>query len=650
MKTQLRRSVAFLMTIILCVGLFVNLTPLAREGEVNYVYVGNYIKNWGVRDVVCTFLSPNAEAFYRENDITLDRLMSLNGSENITSVPSSELYKKLKDLMVSNHKHQTNYQETRPMYQYTDCQNSGLTGDAISSFYSGKEIGPAWDSGKTWNREHVWPNSKGLAGNDENDIMMLRPTSVSENSSRGNKAFGESSGYYNPNKTSNGAHNLHGDVARIVLYQYVRWSNTTYMWGSSGVIESKELLLRWMEEDPVDTWELGRNDSVEAITGTRNVFVDYPELAFALFNEQVPQGYQTPSGSALQNGYTVTVKASNNSYGSVEVIGNVITATPAPGYMVSGYKIVSGNASVTINGNTFTVRSDSDVTIEITFRQAPLFTLRFSENGNEAAAESYYTGQTITLPEHSGDVFGGYLFLGWSEQDVREGDDSPQYYRAGSSYTVTENVTFKALYAYQKDHGPTVYFTSYDTGCKHSDAYSTEKTDPTCTEAGREAGEFCPTCNAYISGGQSIDAIGHLYSNGCDTVCDVCGEDNNSIIQHVFNSDGICKECGVVQSEESDDESNIPDNDTSEDAPSESIDSESSDDSQQSESIDNSFGVSQEESVNPPTESSAVTSEAVSDESDSDATRWILAVIAGGILIAACVAIVVKSKSKTKSK
>ena len=37
-------------------------------------------------------------------------------------------------------------------------------------------------------------------------------------------------------------------------------------------------LLRWIEEDPVDTWELGRNDSVEAITGTRNVFVDYPEL------------------------------------------------------------------------------------------------------------------------------------------------------------------------------------------------------------------------------------------------------------------------------------------------------------------------------------------------------------------------------------
>ena len=63
-------------------------------------------------------------------------------------------------------------------------------------------------------------------------------------------------------------------------------------------MESLEVLLEWMEADPVDTWELGRNDSVESITGTRNVFVDYPELAFILFGEEVPAGMQTPSGGA----------------------------------------------------------------------------------------------------------------------------------------------------------------------------------------------------------------------------------------------------------------------------------------------------------------------------------------------------------------
>ena len=73
------------------------------------------------------------------------------------------------------------------------------------------------------------------------------------------------------------------------------------MWGSTGVIQSKEVLLDWMEADPVDTWEMGRNDSVQSITGTRNVFVDYPELAFELFEEEVPE-MVTPSGKAYASG------------------------------------------------------------------------------------------------------------------------------------------------------------------------------------------------------------------------------------------------------------------------------------------------------------------------------------------------------------
>ena len=65
-------------------------------------------------------------------------------------------------------------------------------------------------------------------------------------------------------------------------------------------MESPEVLLEWMKEDPVDTWELGRNDSVQAITGTRNVFIDYPELAFVLFGEEIPSNMDTPSGMAKE--------------------------------------------------------------------------------------------------------------------------------------------------------------------------------------------------------------------------------------------------------------------------------------------------------------------------------------------------------------
>jgi len=63
-------------------------------------------------------------------------------------------------------------------------------------------------------------------------------------------------------------------------------------------MESKAVLLEWMAADPVDTWEMGRNVSVQSITGTRNVFVDYPELAFELFEAEMP-AMQTPSGIGI---------------------------------------------------------------------------------------------------------------------------------------------------------------------------------------------------------------------------------------------------------------------------------------------------------------------------------------------------------------
>ena len=267
-----------------------------EASDVQYKKSGKYIYNWGIRDEDATFLTSYAEDFYEDADVTFDELAALSGGTQ-SSAPSSALYKKLQSIMKSAQTYETSYNATRDLFMYTDC-----TGDnygKISSFYSGKLVGPNWDGGSTWNREHTWPNSKGDAsGNGENDIMMLRPTSVSENSSRGNKAYGSGSSFYNPNKEGGGKYDLRGDVARICLYVYVRWGNTSNMWGSSGVIESLPILLLWMEEDPVDTWELGRNDSVQAITGTRNVFVDYPEFAFLLFGEDVPEDMLTPSGEA----------------------------------------------------------------------------------------------------------------------------------------------------------------------------------------------------------------------------------------------------------------------------------------------------------------------------------------------------------------
>ena len=338
MRNIQKRTLSLLVVIALLMSFIVPAVQIpASAATVTYKYSGSYIYNWGIRDELATFLSPNAVSFYQSNGVIYSDLAAMAGSATVSEVPSTPLYRELQDLMADNHDYKTGYDATRELYQYTDCQDNGNTTTQISTFYTGKLVGPAWDSGKTWNREHVWPNSKGLNGQDENDIMMLRPANPNTNSSRGNEAFGESGSYYDPNELGQ---NVRGDVARIALYQYVRWGNTSKMWGTSGVMESKEILLKWMEEDPVDTWEMGRNDSVESITGTRNVFVDYPELAFALFNEEVPEDYNTPSSGTSVEITMVTVQFSENG-----TVTNLITAAedkqitlPEPmAYVPAGY-------------------------------------------------------------------------------------------------------------------------------------------------------------------------------------------------------------------------------------------------------------------------------------------------------------------------
>ena len=433
MKKVFRQSIAFLM--VLAIVLSIMPAVAIQSSAASYIY------NWGTREVVATELSSTAQNWYSKYNIDIEELLTdYSGNSSASSVPSSTLYKKLQSLMKNAHSYINSYKENNTLLAYTDCQNGG---GAISSFYSGTAIGPSWNG--TWNKEHTWPNSKGLDGSDEDDVMMIRPTKTSENSSRGNTAYGEASGYYNPNSESNGTYDLRGDCARIVLYVYVRWGNTSKMWGSSGVIESKNILLKWMEEDPVDTWELGRNDAVQSITGTRNMFVDYPELAFALFDADIPD-MVTPSGYADQPDYTITATSNNTAYGTVSVDKNVITATPESGYYASGYTVTSGSAAVTQNGNTFTVSTSADCSIRINFAVRAVATVSFS--GASVSSQTGYAGEVMSLPD--ADAPDGYSFVGWTTSALDEVTTvTPEYYT--NSFTPVGNTILYALYSYTEE-------------------------------------------------------------------------------------------------------------------------------------------------------------------------------------------------------
>lgn len=460
MNQVIKKSISVLMAFLMILSLFAGIYIPADAATVDYQYGStesypNVIKNWGTRGEPATFLSPNAEAFYANT--SYEELATKDGSSNIEVVNTSALYVALYQLMSNAHKNKTSYEQTKHLFQYTDSQANGVNSTKISAFYSGEEVGPDWDSGKTWNREHVWPNSKGGSddsdggGINETDIIMLRPETMNNNSSRGNKAYGVSEGYYFPNLTD--TYDVRGDVARVVLYTYVRWGSEESevlknMWGSEGVIESKDVLLDWMEIDPVDTWEMGRNDSVQSITGTRNVFVDYPELAFELFEEEVPADYSTPSGSASSTSYTITAQSDNTAYGTVSVNGNNITAYPASGYQVADYQITSGSATVKQNGNVFTVAASSDCTIVITFKPAEKYTVTIVENGVTQSAQQIQANQSFTLPAFSGTLPEGYTFIGWALSSVENSATKPVVYAAGSSVKATSAMTFYAVASY----------------------------------------------------------------------------------------------------------------------------------------------------------------------------------------------------------
>ena len=308
---QMKKLLAIILTLAVMLSVLLGIpvnaahttaTGYTKATDVNYQYyslssgsqsyaVTNGIKNWGARGETCVFLSKYASAYYTGSN-SYDSLSQLSGGTSQDNSPDTALYNALQNLMTVSFTH--NYNKTRDMFKYTDCVSNDTS--KLVSFYTGVFKDSTWDSGKTWNREHCWPDSKclssGRSEGDSADLMMLRPEDASANSSRSNKAYGESSSYYYPGDE------VKGDCARIILYGYVRWENTSKMWGTDGVMENMTVLLKWMEEDPVDTWEMGRNDAVQSITGNRNVFVDYPELAWLLFGQEVPNDMTTPSGEA----------------------------------------------------------------------------------------------------------------------------------------------------------------------------------------------------------------------------------------------------------------------------------------------------------------------------------------------------------------
>jgi endonuclease I len=143
-----------------------------------------------------------------------------------------------------------------------------------------------------WNREHVFPQS--LADppmttssiGTGTDAHNLRACDVQANSHRGNNKFAAGSGdpFYGGVDDYYPGDEWRGDVARIILYMYLRYLNEclpTYVGTGPTTynIHVPDIFLQWNADDTVSDFEIQRNEVIYSYQGNRNPFIDNPYLA-----------------------------------------------------------------------------------------------------------------------------------------------------------------------------------------------------------------------------------------------------------------------------------------------------------------------------------------------------------------------------------
>lgn len=146
-----------------------------------------------------------------------------------------------------------------------------------------------------WVREHVYPRSLGqpnlgFAG-PGSDCHNLRAIDSDMNNTRGNRKFSQSSG----TASTIGSDEFYpgdewrGDVARQIMYMYVRWStqceaNAVGQNLHTYHADMPDIFLLWNTIDPVSYFEVARNNAIYSNQGNRNPFIDNPYIATMIWS------------------------------------------------------------------------------------------------------------------------------------------------------------------------------------------------------------------------------------------------------------------------------------------------------------------------------------------------------------------------------
>ena len=466
-------------------------------------------------------------------------------------------------------------------YTYGTSASSSKNNPYIHALYINRNVTnqtTAWDDHQQtqWgiNREHVWPKAEGFetsgAGGARGDPMHLiagngyannihsnyyygyvNPSSIETNC--GSKYSNLSGNLMGKSKTLGGSTNVFepqdsdkGDIARAIFYMVARYnylsksdsdgidSNNPNLvltqslsdWASSGYSSTTSTtgkmgimtdLLAWHHADPVDEYEIHRNNLLYTnYTNNRNPFIDFPEWADFIWgsvnyngstyvsHDTTPTGYATPSDDTI-NGYNgggstvaVTGVSLDKATATIGVGGTVaLTATVTPSNATNkGITWTSTNTSkATVVDGVVTGKAAGSTTITATTKDGG-FTASCTVT---VKAVSSLSVSNPTTEFETGDdfVFGGTATVHYSDSTTADVTSSVSF--DGYDLSTAGNQTVTVSYGNVS--------TTYSITVTQSSS-ATEEGSVTAASGALEGWKASGTGSAYADGAVKFDSGG----------------------------------------------------------------------------------------------------------------------------------------------
>ena len=153
--------------------------------------------------------------------------------------------------------------------------------------------------------------------------------------------------------------------------------------------------------------------------------------------------------------YTITAATNNASMGTASLSGSVITGSPNSGYQYASpaYSVSPvGSATVSQDGDAFTVNPSANTTVTINFEAIPTYTLNYHDGDGDASKENVYEGtnliEALGTPAASCDAT-STTFVGWTTSELTTKTNTAPTFVAADAVvnSTTAAATYYAVYA-----------------------------------------------------------------------------------------------------------------------------------------------------------------------------------------------------------